>query len=389
AHDAAVAADGSRLYLTGETRATLDGQLDLFVLALDAATGTVVWHVALDRSRGNDYGVWIDVGPGDDMVYTVASSTGSTGVDAWVVALAADDGDVAWTERFDGGRSGNDYAAGASLSPDGGDLHVAGAAYGPMGADLFAVSYQLGPGRGDGPSWTAVHDLTGFGGADQATTVAVAPDGGILAFGYVEVGEADPVGARSIDVAAVRFDAGTGEMLWRANVPAPAGAGRSLAVPLASSVAPDGRTAVVAGGSAMGTALTDFGMHMAGLDPRDGSLRWSAHHQPPGSQFGYASDVAFSRDGMRTYVAGNVWFGVFASKGDLTTLALDTETGTQQWAGRLLYRDGDPRDFFPYPAYAAVLPDSGRVVAATTYVGNRFSEDRANYADVLVAAYDD
>jgi outer membrane protein assembly factor BamB len=257
-----------------------------------------------------------------------------------------------------------------------------------MGADLFAASFELGPLRNEGPSWTAVHDLTGFGGADQATTMSVAPDGGILASGYTEAGEADPLGARSIDIVAVRLHPDTGEILWRTDVEAPPAAGRRLAAPMASAVAPDGRTLVLAGGSALGSASTDFGMHAVGLDPRDGSFRWSAHHQPPGSQYGLASDVAFSEDGLLAFITGNVWLGAFASKGDLTTLALDTETGTQEWVGRLLYRDGDPRDFFVYPTFAAVVPDSGRVVAATTYVGNVFNEDRMNYADILTVGYD-
>jgi len=388
AHEAAVTVDGSRLYLTGETRSTMDDPADLFVMAIETAGGEPLWHVVLDREKGDDYGTWIGIGPEDETVYAVASSTGSTGVDVWTVALDAESGAIAWTERFDGPESGNDHPAGVALSSDGGRLHVAGAAYGAMGADLFAVSYELGPTRREGPSWVTVQDLTGIGGADQATTLSVAPDGGLVAAGYVQAGPPDPVGGRTIDMVAVGLDPATGSLRWRTDIAAPPAAGHRLAVATASRVSPDGGTVVLAGGSALGSALTDFGMHAAALDTEDGTLRWSVHHQPPGSQYGYASDVDFSEDGSQAYVVGNSWFGVFASKGDLTSLALETEDGDQLWVARLLYRDGDPRDFFPYPAYAAVIPGSGRVVAATTYVGNVFSEDEDNYADVLAAAYD-
>ena len=125
------------------------------------------------------------------------------------VAYESSTGARIWTRRYDGPGDGPDHAVALAVTPDGTTLFVTGGSTGPRGGSTTPPSPTTHPrapvggsGRYDGPG-------TGDHGNDQASALAVSPDGTTL---FVTGWSAGPM--THTDYATIAYDVATGDRIW-------------------------------------------------------------------------------------------------------------------------------------------------------------------------------
>src|SRR5207249_763138 len=241
----AVAPDGSRVFVTGYSQGT-NLRDDYVTLAYDAGSGALLWSQRYNGpGNGRDDGNSVGVSPDGSMVFVTGGSRGASSYqDYATLAYDATTGGLQWEERYDGPVGGDDQATSLAVSPDGSWVVVTGSSHGGASrTDYATVAYDAHDGT---PLW--VQRYAGRSHAfDDAAAVVVAPDGSRV---FV-TGES---GATNKDYATVAYDAGTGAPLWLQRYD---GAGDlDEAVSLAAS--PDGSRVVVTGKSYGSSGLPDF-----------------------------------------------------------------------------------------------------------------------------------
>jgi DNA-binding beta-propeller fold protein YncE len=80
------------------------------------------------------------------------------------------DGERLWATSYNGPAGGPDYATDVGVSPDGQTVFVTGGSHGPTDADVATLAYSASGQQ----LWAKRYDS---GEADNASTVAVSPDG--------------------------------------------------------------------------------------------------------------------------------------------------------------------------------------------------------------------
>lgn len=159
-------------------------------------------------------------------------------------------------------------------------------------------------------------------------------------------------------------------MMWVAQYDGPAsGTDEAGAV----AVSPGGSTVFVTGESEGGGRGTDY--ETVAYDSTDGSVRWTARYDGPGSSSDVAGAIAVSSDGAMVVVTGSSRGGL--SVQDYATLAYDATTGARLWLAR--YR-GVGAGLDDGGSAVALSPDDLTVFVTGTSEGDATQDDWATVA---------
>jgi WD40 repeat protein len=206
-------------------------------------------------------------------------------------------------------------------------------------------------------------------GIDDATSVAVSPDGKTV---YV-TGHSAGVGAAVVyDYATIAYNATTGAQQWVQRYNGP-GNGDDLANSVA--VSPDGKTVFVTG-SSYGGSTTSYDYATVAYSAASGAQLWvKRYNGPAAGGTDAATSAAASPDGSTVYVTGYS-YATATSSLDYATVAYNAATGAQRWVKR--YNGGVGDD------YAHSVAVSGSTIYVTGV--SRGTNDAFDYATVAYNA---
>ena len=293
-----VSGDGTHIYVTGRSWGGLPSHGgtagDYATVAYNTAGHTLWVRRYNGPGNGPDQATAEAVGPG--RVYVTGWSTGTdTGQDFATLAYSSS-GTLLWTQRYNGLGNGDDQATSIAVSPDGSEIFVTGPSAGEGGAQVYeTLAYSS-----DGTLlWSAALGP----GVAISSYLAVSRDGTRV---YVTGTTAGGDGALT-----TAYHAATGEKVWTDSyVPIVfRGYGFEEAGPGSVTVSHDGtRIAVVGDGCddcEMGPSFAGFAVMYA----KSGDRMWNRVY---GSPTGLSEDMsasAMSPDGRSLYVAGDLFGG--------------------------------------------------------------------------------
>lgn len=411
--DAALSADGTRLYVTGGAYdafpvAAKDSRLT--TTAYDTADGRELWSTPWDgRPGGTDNGKVVVVSPDGGQVYATGVTTSPDGdLDYATVGYDAVDGRLLWSQVYDGpGAAKDDAPFGMAVAPDGRHLYVTGWSTGEVeyDSDYATVAYALSdgtvdrPGNGRGPkprpeghpgggpgevsapgaelAWVARYDGLGQNRSERANAVAVDPDGGRV---YVTGDSYAGPGGGDYAYATVAYDAVGGQQLWDARW-----SGSRGGFSAANAVVAGAGRVLVTGQSLAPSDLDGNDAATVAYDARTGAQVWQASIAPLRSD-DYARGIALSPDGGTAYVVATVTPIVkHTALSRLSVAAYDAATGVPRWATDLDAGAGNALK----GAAVAVSPDGGSVAVAgdITRSADPLGPPSQNVYDALVAGF--
>ncbi|MCD6372751.1 MAG: hypothetical protein J7L37_04295 [Thermococcus sp.] len=237
-----------------------DSGANILLLRLDKA-GNIKWQKTYD---GSDYeaAVAVAIAPNGDIIMVGGTPLAdSANGDFWVLRVD-ESGNVKWRKTYGGNNT--DWATAVAISPNG-DIIVAGwtESFGTGGGDVWVLWLDE-----DGTvKWQKTY---GGDGWDEATAVAVAPNGDIIVTGSFTM----------------RLDA-NGNVIWAKNVP-------GKAVVLAKN------GDIIVTGSTWGSSAGSGDFWVLGLD-ESGELEWRGDYGE------YGTPVSAVVVGGRLIVAGFSW----------------------------------------------------------------------------------
>ncbi|MFI6790772.1 S8 family serine peptidase [Nonomuraea sp. NPDC050383] len=361
---------GKRLYVSGVSYDPAPGVLKprIATVAYDPATGAEVWNAGYTGPAGWDEVESLAVSPDGSKVFLAGLSTGKdTSSDAVAIAYDAATGKELWVARHNGAGNGSDFANALTVSPDGKTVYLTGmSTMGEAGKeDYVTVAYDADNGT---PRWTSYFDGPG-GGTDDARVVEVSPDGSTI---FVTGQSSGPSGTGLADWGTVAYEAGTGRQLWTA---AHNGSANAIDIPVAATVAADGKTVFITGSAENRDTQTD--MTTIAYDTTTGKELWADRFDGPAHLSDNPHDITLAPGGGKLYVTGNTTGE--GTEADYTTVAYDPATGQRSWVQR--HNGQANRDDYAWDV--AVTPDGGKVV-----VTGESSDDESAGDDYVTIAYD-
>jgi WD40 repeat protein len=311
-----------------------------------AVPGTQLW-VQRYNGPGNHYDAAssVAVSPDGGTVFVTGSSSGVNLVsDYATVAYNAATGAQRWARLYNGPGNGSDQASSVAVSPDGGTVFVTGSSDGVnIVSDYATVAYNAATGA---QRWVKRYNGPG-NGYDAARSVAVSPGGGTV---FVT---GDSRGIHSgADYATVAYNAANGAQRWVKRYDSP-GDGPDVATSLA--VSPAGGTVFVTGTSDRKSGTNSDYVTVA-YNAATGARRWVKRYDGPGHGFDFAPSLAVSPAGGTVFVTG-ISRRKGATNTDYATVAYNAATGVQRWVRRY---DG-PRNGKDRAQSVAVSPAGGTV----------------------------
>lgn len=140
----AVSPDGSRVFVTGPSFGS-DRSRDYATVAYNAASGMELWVSRYDEGNFDDEAYYVAVSSDGSKVFVTGESHASlSGNDYATLAYDAANGGRLWTARYDGIGS-YDGARSLAVSPDGSKLFVTGYSSGPENYDYVTIAYHHSP----------------------------------------------------------------------------------------------------------------------------------------------------------------------------------------------------------------------------------------------------
>jgi hypothetical protein len=325
AHALAVSPDGSAVFVTGYSVGKTGGA-NYLTTAYRSTDGTLRWARRYDGSEHTgDVSRAIAVSPDGTRVFITGRSHGAlTGDDYATIAYDASTGDRLWVSRFTGPRAGDDEATSLAVSPDGGTLYVTGHSHGTgTGADYATLAYDVASGA---QRWVTRYNAPA-GGDDAGLAIGVSPGGTSV---YV-TGRTETL-STGIDGTTVAYVAATGAQRWVRSYDGP---GSGDDVLLALGVAPDGGRVFVAGQSLGTGSGVDF--VTIAYATGTGADGWNRRYDGPAGNKDGLTDLAVTPNGLSVVVTGGSRGTGSAS--DYATVAYAAAAGTQRWVRRY---DGPP-----------------------------------------------
>jgi WD40 repeat protein len=291
ASDVVASPDGSAVFVTGVSRlGPSSEQADYATIAYDAANGTKLWVKRYDGPHHNaDEAIDAELSPDGSAVFVTGRSKGSPDFDYVTAAYRATSGQRIWVARYDGPRSGADYARALAVSPDGARVVVTGMSVGATtGRDYATVSYNASTGHQQWVSrYTGPNQAT-----DRAKSIAISGDSSTVFVAGEKAG-----GAAHLNYGTVAYDAAAGTKLWAKKYN-----GTGDYVDGAIGVVAAGSLAVVTGYS---TTLS-FGLDYVTIayDGATGATHWNYAYDGLAGGGNFARDIAASPDGAHVFVSG-------------------------------------------------------------------------------------
>lgn len=357
----AVSPDGSLVAVTG--RSGPQGALDALTTVYRAGDGTELWsHLYDGPDRSDDY-VWTMTFSADGSRLFVGGSrddgAGEAHGDAILLAYDPLTGDLLSEFSFAAYPNEYDVFYDLALSPDGSRVYAAGQSYAPgSSGDAVVVAFDIS-GSGIRQLWAARYD--GASNLDRGVDVAVNPDGSRIAVSA----ESRAAGASTNDWSTVLLDAG-GNRLWAARY-----SGGNNGEDAPAGVVFAGDKVITAGSSAEFGTNRDYAARAYSIS--DGSVLWTSLYRSPANYTDVPRSLAVSPDGSTVYVTGYSFYPrgtlgpVFQiGNGAYLTVAFETSDGDRKWIGRYS-PSGRGED-----VAQAVLPspDGKTVYVAGTFVYN-------------------
>jgi hypothetical protein len=435
----AIAAGRKRTYVTGGSWDDTTQHYDILTAAYDQETGAEVW-----TSRYNgpdsvfDVGYAVAVDAQEELVFVAGTRDGPDvfGGDVAVVALEAATGKVVWEASYDGTASDHDQAF--AVSVDDGTVYAAGGAHGlASGDDAFVLALEAASGKRE---WISTGFDTGFdrvytlrAGGGRVVAAGLAESGGnadqlVMAFhakddpavtgdqagevawisrfdggGYDDAFGMDMSADDSTVVVAgasegtdgvynyltTAYDVSSGERSWVARyMPPESIAGTEQAVGTAVALSPDGTRAFVTGISSGTEPSLGYGFATVAYDVATGQQAWATPFHPAATSYGVGSSIAVSPNGRRVYTTGPSFAGYFVMEGAYETVAHDAATGDQLWAARYERVVDDVADLLPYPSFVVPARDGKQVFVTGTYVNYLAGDGTQSFSDYWTMAYE-
>ena len=266
----------------------------------------------------------VGTSPDGSRVFVTGGSSGFHGSANYAtVAYNATTGAKQWVARYQGPGHGDDEATALAVSPDGSTVDVTGVSLGVGGIQEYAtVAYTAATGA---RRWVARY--RGGNGGDVALAIGVSLAGsGVVVTGYGR-------GANDFaDIVTVSYDAGTGARRWAARYD---GAAHMEDAASALAIAPNGLQVYVTGFSE-GRSGSGYYVTLA-YDAESGGKQWVSLYNGPAKGSDSATNITVSGDGSKVFVTGTS-IGSDKSIG-YATLAYDPGTGGTMWKRRY---DGPP-----------------------------------------------
>jgi hypothetical protein len=365
AYAVAVSADGTRVYVTGQS-ASSNGLNDYATVAYDAAGGAEIWVARFDAGY-EDAAASVAASPNGSRVFVTGTSYRDFGSDADYATVAYHaTGGQAWVRRYDG--VGTDYGRAVVVSPDGSRVFVTGTSDGSgTSRDYLTIAYDAADGT---TLWARRYDGPASGNGsygDQASALALSSDGTRL---YVTGGTES--GAHGFDYATIAYDAVTGAKLWLRRYDGPAS---QWDVAYALSLNRAGTRVYVTGESdsvANNCLNCEPDYATVGYRADTGKQLWTR-------RFGQAR----AEDRAQSLAVSPKGFVVVTGESrhqygfDYATIAYRTGTGATAWVDR--YDSAHRADV---PRALSVSPDGSRVYVTGESVGPN------GYSDAATLAYD-
>ena len=360
--------DGSRAVVTGRSWG-LNTLADLTTIAYDPTNGMQLWLSRYDEPiSGKDEARDIAVSPDGSRLFTANSLSGN-GSWSETVAYDAATGSVLWSERFKAGNTSSEGGEVVQVSPDGNRVFV-----GIQNKNEFEIRAYAAQ---DGYLLWSSTQAGYYNFPERGHEFATSLDGSRLFVGY---SRSDQAGFAGRNYATLALDSYTGAELWDVDFDG----NQDEDTPFGLALSPDGQTVVVTGESRL-QVFGGLDAVTVAYDALTGDARWVARYDDglgTGSMLNErGSDIAFSPDGQRLYVAGRSAFAPGLIERVLV-IAYDVATGAELWDAQPQYgTPGGPSS----ARFIRVAPDGSRV-----YIGGE-----ADYAatgniqgDVFVAALD-
>jgi DNA-binding beta-propeller fold protein YncE len=313
-----------------------------------AAARAPLWVASYNGPHNSEDGVSsMAVSPDGKTVFVTGTSekalAGAGPGDFATVAYRAATGTQLWVARYNGPGDSFDQATSVAVSPDGKTVFVTGSSNTSQGApgDYATVAYSAATGT---QLWVA-RDSGPGNRSGGATSVAVSPDGAtVFVTGYSDRLQGD----RADDYATIAYSAATGTRLWVKRYNGPATSSDDAAFSVA--VSPDGGSVFVTGSSGGDYATVAY-------QAATGAQRWVMRYNGPSNPEDGAGgiSVAVSPGGKTVFVTGTSSKPNSAS--GYATIAYRAATGTQLWATRY----NAPGTGSSRATWLAVSPDGSKV----------------------------
>jgi hypothetical protein len=280
-----VSADGSTVFVSGESQYQNATDGDITTVAFDADTGVRLWARRYDGpGTGYDYErpFAMDASSDAGLVVVTGESVSLAGSAVFVtIAYSGATGKRLWTKRIDLSRG-----SGVAIAPDAASVYLTGQTRFPTIALDAATGARLWISRFEG----ATSD------ADRGSDIEVSPDGStVFATGVVDDSE----------VGTVAYDAVTGAQLWAKTYQGPNG----YAEPLDLALSSDGSRLVIGGFEAtlVNGSISDFTFDFLTIayGAAAGTKLWRRSYDGPDGLGDVAASVALAPDGSAAFVTGS------------------------------------------------------------------------------------
>jgi hypothetical protein len=293
-----VSPDGNTVFITGQSDGVTDGEFstDWFTAAYDAATGERKW---LSRFDGPSHRLDVpyDLAVSGDRVLVVGQTTpaGTFASDATLAAYDAATGAMSWMNSYDSGSSDAGFALRVDASS--GRIYVTGQA----NRSALTGAYDVGDGH---QIWASTYDGSVDDNLDFGTSIELSSDGRRV---YV-AGRTDS-STTGADYLALGYDTANGSRLWAASYDNSSSHEDTVLAAKATAVSPDGALFFMTGFSynMFNGVPIDFDIATVAFNTDDGSRRWVARYNGPGSGNDYGAGMSIAPDGSRVFVSGPSW----------------------------------------------------------------------------------